>query len=46
MSMDHRLLRIILGSVFFLVVAFALGTLMAEWHQKQIQPESPVIQGP
>ena len=44
--MDHRLLGIILGSVFLLVVAFALGTLMAEWHQKQLQPAPPVIQGP
>ena len=44
--MDDRLLCIILGSVFLLVVAFALGMLIAEWNQKQIRPEAPpVIRG-
>ena len=33
MSMDNRLLRIILGSVLLLVAAFALGTRLAEWDQ-------------
>ena len=51
MSMDHRLLRVILGSFFLrvfaialgtFIAAFALGTFIAEWNQKQIQPEPPL----
>ena len=41
MSMDYRILRIILGGVLLLVVAFALGTRLAEWDQEQVQPEPP-----
>ena len=35
MSMDYRILRIILGSALLLVAAFALGTRLAEWDQEQ-----------
>ena len=41
MSMDYRILRIILGGVLLLVAAFALGTRLAEWDQEQVQPEPP-----
>ena len=41
MSMDYRILRIILGGVLLLVVAFALGTRLAEWDREQVQPEPP-----
>ena len=41
-SMDYRLLPIILGAVLLLVVAFVLGTRLAEWdHQRQIEMETP-----
>ena len=39
MSMDYRILRIILGGILLLVAAFALGTRLAEWDQEQMQPE-------
>ena len=39
MSMDYRILRIILGGVLLLVAAFALGTRLAEWDQEQMQQE-------
>ena len=39
--MDYRILRIILGGVLLLVVAFALGTRLAEWDQERVQPEPP-----
>ena len=38
MSMDYRILRIILGGVLLLVAAFALGTRLAEWDQEQPEP--------
>ena len=41
MSMDYRILRIILGGVLLLVAAFALGTRLAEWDQERVQPEPP-----
>ena len=41
MSMDYRILRIILGSALLLVAAFALGTRLAEWDQEQVEPEPP-----
>lgn len=41
MSMDYRILRIILGGVLLLVAAFALGTRLAEWDQEQVQPDPP-----
>jgi hypothetical protein len=40
MSMDYRILRIILGGVLLLVAAFALGTRLAEWDQ-EVQPDPP-----
>ena len=40
--MDYRLLPIILGAFLLLVVAFVLGTRLAEWdHQRQIEMETP-----
>ena len=42
MSMDYRILRIIIGGVLLLVAAFALGTRLAEWDQEQLQPEQPL----
>ena len=39
MSMDYRILRIILGGVLLLVAAFALGTRLAELDQERVQPE-------
>jgi hypothetical protein len=38
MSMDYRILSIILVSVLLLVGAFALGTRLAEWDQEQLPP--------
>jgi hypothetical protein len=43
-SMDYRILRIMLGSVLLLVAAFALGTRLAEWNQEQLQPEPPPVE--
>jgi len=40
-SMDYRILRIMLGAVLLLVAAFALGTRLAEWDQERVQPEPP-----
>jgi hypothetical protein len=44
MSMDYRILRIILGSALLLVAAFALGTRLAEWDQEQLPPEPPPVE--
>jgi uncharacterized protein involved in response to NO len=41
MSMDYRILRIILGGVLLLVAAFAFGTRLAEWDHERVQPEPP-----
>ena len=38
MSMDYRILRIILGGVLLLVAAFALGTRLAEWDHERPEP--------
>ena len=44
MSMDYRILRIMLGGVLLLVAAFALGTRLAERNQEQLQPEPPPVE--
>jgi len=44
MSMDYRILRIMLGGALLLVAAFALGTRLAEWNQEQLQPEPPPVE--